>query len=140
MENWPLALYIKALIAILLIAPLERFRTFCWRRRLVVALLGLMAAGTVQAATCTSQGSGNWNTAATWKCPTTANFSNVGTFTDGSKVQKTRPCAVVSPTEMHDHLRTVMVAPMTTRAPPAGFPVSQTFQGQSGLVDRKSVV
>ncbi len=34
--------------------------------------------------------------------------------TVGSKIRKTRPCVVVSPNELNDHLRTVVVAPMTT--------------------------
>ncbi|MEO6746218.1 MAG: type II toxin-antitoxin system PemK/MazF family toxin, partial [Caldimonas sp.] len=32
----------------------------------------------------------------------------------GSEIRKTRPCVVVSPNEMNAHLRTVVVAPMTT--------------------------
>jgi len=39
----------------------------------------------------------------------------------GSEIKKTRPCVVVSPAEMHDHLRTVIVAPMTTKGRPAPF-------------------
>lgn len=34
--------------------------------------------------------------------------------TVGSKIKKTRPCTVISPNEMNKHLRTVIVAPMTT--------------------------
>lgn len=34
--------------------------------------------------------------------------------TKGSEINKTRPCLVVSPNEMNDNLRTVIVAPMTT--------------------------
>jgi mRNA interferase MazF len=34
--------------------------------------------------------------------------------TRGSEIHKTRPCLVVSPDEMNHHLRTVIVAPMTT--------------------------
>jgi mRNA interferase MazF len=34
--------------------------------------------------------------------------------TMGSEIQKTRPCVVVSPNEMNDHLRTVVIAPMTS--------------------------
>lgn len=41
--------------------------------------------------------------------------------TAGSGIRKARPCLVVSPAEMHDHLRTVIVAPMTTRSHPAPF-------------------
>jgi mRNA interferase MazF len=32
----------------------------------------------------------------------------------GSEIKKTRPCVVISPDEMNDHLRTVVIAPMTT--------------------------
>ncbi|MDP3617478.1 MAG: type II toxin-antitoxin system PemK/MazF family toxin, partial [Rhodoferax sp.] len=53
--------------------------------------------------------------------------------TVGSEIQKTRPCVVISPAEMHDYLRTVIVAPMTTGSRPAGFRIAVTFQGKSGL-------
>ena len=32
----------------------------------------------------------------------------------GSEIRKTRPCVVVSPDEMNRHVRTVIIAPMTT--------------------------
>jgi mRNA interferase MazF len=32
----------------------------------------------------------------------------------GSEIKKTRPCVVLSPEEMNKHLRTVVIAPMTT--------------------------
>ena len=35
--------------------------------------------------------------------------------TIGSEIKKTRPCVVVSPDEMNRHIRTVIVAPMTTQ-------------------------
>lgn len=54
--------------------------------------------------------------------------------TVGSEIQKTRPCVVVSPAEMHDYLRTVIVAPMTTGSKPAPFRVPMTFQGKKGLI------
>ena len=54
--------------------------------------------------------------------------------TVGGEIQKTRPCVVVSPAEMNDHLRTVIVAPMTTGSRPAGFRVPLTFQGKAGLI------
>ena len=52
----------------------------------------------------------------------------------GSEFRKTRPCLVVSPDEMNRHLKTVVVAPMTTvlRAYPTR--VSISFQGQKGQV------
>jgi mRNA interferase MazF len=34
--------------------------------------------------------------------------------TVGREIRKTRPCVVISPTDMNAHLRTVIVAPMTT--------------------------
>ncbi|AZG76210.1 type II toxin-antitoxin system PemK/MazF family toxin [Methylocystis rosea] len=54
--------------------------------------------------------------------------------TVGSEIQKTRPCLIVSPPEMHDHLRTAIVAPLTTGSRPAGFRVALTFKGKRGLV------
>lgn len=54
--------------------------------------------------------------------------------TVGSEIRKTRPCLIVSPPEIHDHLRTVIVAPMTTGSRPAGFRVAVTFEGVDGLI------
>lgn len=54
--------------------------------------------------------------------------------TVGSEIQKTRPCLVVSPAEMHDYLRTVIVAPMTTGSRSAPFRVPITFGGKEGLI------
>jgi mRNA interferase MazF len=52
----------------------------------------------------------------------------------GSEIQKSRPCVVVSPPEMHDHLRTVIVVPMTTKSRAAPFRIPVTHAGQRGLV------
>ena len=54
--------------------------------------------------------------------------------TIGSEIKKSRPCVVVSPAEMHDHLRTVIVAPMTSKSRPAPFRVPLTHGGQKGLI------
>lgn len=54
--------------------------------------------------------------------------------TVGSEIRKSRPCVVVSPPEMHDYLRTAIVAPMTTGSRPAPFRVPIRFQGKSGLI------
>ena len=54
--------------------------------------------------------------------------------TVGSEIKKSRPCVVVSPPEMHDHLRTAIVAPMTTKSRPAPFRVAVTHGGQKGLI------
>jgi mRNA interferase MazF len=45
-----------------------------------------------------------------------------------------RPCVVVSPGEMHDHLRTVIVAPMTTKSRPAPFRIGIMHGGKKGLI------
>ena len=52
--------------------------------------------------------------------------------TRGSEIRKTRPCAVISPDELNQALRTVIVAPLTTggRAYPWRVPVS--FDGKNG--------
>ncbi|WP_176060217.1 type II toxin-antitoxin system PemK/MazF family toxin [Paraburkholderia sp. BCC1876] len=52
----------------------------------------------------------------------------------GSEIQKTRPCVVVSPPEMHDHLRTVVVAPMTSKGRAAPFRIPVTFKRKQGLI------
>ena len=54
--------------------------------------------------------------------------------TVGSEIRKTRPCVVVSPPELHDYLRTVTVAPMTTAGKPAPYRVPLRFGGKSGLI------
>ncbi|HSN98776.1 MAG TPA: type II toxin-antitoxin system PemK/MazF family toxin [Candidatus Nanopelagicales bacterium] len=54
--------------------------------------------------------------------------------TRGSEIQKTRPCVVVSPEELNAHLRTVIVAPLTTGGQPYPFRVACRFENKSGLV------
>ncbi len=54
--------------------------------------------------------------------------------TVGSEIRKTRPCVVVSPAEMHDHLRTVLVAPMATAGREAPFRIGVTHGGRRGLI------
>jgi mRNA interferase MazF len=54
--------------------------------------------------------------------------------TVGSEIKKSRPCVVVSPPELNQHLKTVIVAPMTSQGFEAPFRVSLTFQGVSGLI------
>ena len=54
--------------------------------------------------------------------------------TVGSEIRKTRPCLIVSPAEMHDYLRTVMVAPMTTGNRPVPYRIPVEFQGKQGLI------
>ena len=54
--------------------------------------------------------------------------------TRGSEIRKTRPCLIISPDEMNDHIRTVIVAPMTTQGKPYPSRVPCTFQGKRGQV------
>ena len=54
--------------------------------------------------------------------------------TRGSEVRKTRPCLVVSPDELNRHLRTVIVAPMTTGGHAYPWRVPCRFQHRSGFV------
>ena len=54
--------------------------------------------------------------------------------TQGSEIQKTRPCLVVSPNEANAYLSTVIIAPMTTTERPYPTRVSLTFQNKRGQV------
>ena len=54
--------------------------------------------------------------------------------TVGSEIQKNRPCVVISPPEMHDYLRTALVAPMTTGSHPAPFRIPVRHGGKQGLI------
>lgn len=54
--------------------------------------------------------------------------------TVGSEIRKTRPCLIVSPDEMNLHIRTVMVAPMTTKGRPYPTRVRCRFGGKTGQV------
>jgi mRNA interferase MazF len=54
--------------------------------------------------------------------------------TRGSQIRKTRPCLVVSPDELNAHLRTVVVAPMTSGGQAYPWRVQCRFQGQTGFV------
>jgi mRNA interferase MazF len=51
-----------------------------------------------------------------------------------SEIQKTRPCLIVSPNELNVHLRTVVIAPLTTSG--RGYPwrIRCRFQNRSGYV------
>jgi mRNA interferase MazF len=68
--------------------------------------------------------------------------------TIGSEIKKTRPCVVISPPEMNRHLRTVIVAPMTTKGAVYPTRISSKFRGKVGqivldqirTVDRKRLV
>lgn len=52
----------------------------------------------------------------------------------GSEIRKTRPCVVVSPDEVNRHLRTVIVAPMTTGGHVYPWRVACRFQQRDGFI------
>ena len=54
--------------------------------------------------------------------------------TVGSEIKKTRPCLVVSPDEMNHNIRTVIVAPLTTKGKVYPTRVLCRFKGKDGLV------
>lgn len=54
--------------------------------------------------------------------------------TVGREIKKTRPCVVISPDEMNRHIRTVIVAPMTTRGRSYPTRVRCRFRGEDGQV------
>ena len=54
--------------------------------------------------------------------------------TRGSEIRKTRPCVVVSPDELNAHLRTFIVAPLTTGGHPYPCRVRCSFEDKDGHV------
>lgn len=54
--------------------------------------------------------------------------------TIGSEIQKTRPALIVSPDEMNQRLRTVIIAPMTTGGRPYTTRIACEFEGVRGRV------
>jgi len=54
--------------------------------------------------------------------------------TVGSEIKKTRPCLVISPDEMNRWIRTVIVAPMTTKGREYPTRVVCQFQGKDGQI------
>lgn len=54
--------------------------------------------------------------------------------TVGSEIKKTRPCVVISPNEMNQHLHTVVLAPMTTNLKKYPTRVAVKHQRKSGMI------
>jgi mRNA interferase MazF len=52
----------------------------------------------------------------------------------GSEIHKTRPCVIVSPDDLNAHLRTVIVAPLTSGGRAYPWRVRCRFQQRSGYV------
>lgn len=54
--------------------------------------------------------------------------------THGHEIRKTRPCVIVSPDELNQFLRTVIVAPMTTGGYEAAWRIPCRFKRKNGFV------
>ena len=54
--------------------------------------------------------------------------------TTDSEIRKTRPCLIISPDELNRHLRTTIVAPMTTGGRVYPWRVPCRFQRRTGFV------
>lgn len=68
--------------------------------------------------------------------------------TIGNEIRKRRPCVIISPNEMNRNLRTVTIAPMTTKSHEYPTRIKIMHNGKSGWVvidqirtiDRKRIV
>ena len=54
--------------------------------------------------------------------------------TVGSEIQKTRPCAIVSPDEMNRNIATIIIAPLTTGGQNYPTRIVCHFEGKDGQV------
>ena len=52
----------------------------------------------------------------------------------GSEIKKTRPCVIVSPNEMNDNLKTVIICPMTTNTKEYPTRVAVNHDEKSGMI------
>ncbi|MHA1520191.1 MAG: type II toxin-antitoxin system PemK/MazF family toxin [Promethearchaeota archaeon] len=54
--------------------------------------------------------------------------------TIGHEIKKTRPCVIISPNEMNKYLKTIIIAPMTTKSHPYPTRVEIIFSKKSGWI------
>ena len=54
--------------------------------------------------------------------------------TIGYEVKKTRPCVIISPDELNAYIKTVIIAPMTTKSHPYPTRVSLQFKGKDAHI------
>ncbi len=54
--------------------------------------------------------------------------------TQGHEIKKTRPCLVISPNELNNSIRTVIIAPMTTKGRHYPTRVPVEFLGKQGHI------
>jgi len=66
----------------------------------------------------------------------------------GSEIKKTRPCVIISPNEMNKHLRTITIAPLTTKSRKYPTRVAINFDKKQGwavidqiiTIDKKRII
>jgi len=54
--------------------------------------------------------------------------------TIGHEIKKVRPCIIISPDEMNQNIKTVIIAPMTTKSHKYPTRVAITFQNKRGWI------
>jgi mRNA interferase MazF len=54
--------------------------------------------------------------------------------TVGSEIKKARPCIVISPDEMNRHIRTIIIAPLTSKIRSYPTRVACVFEGKNGQI------
>ncbi len=54
--------------------------------------------------------------------------------TQGSEMQKTRPCVVLTPNEMNKHINTVQIAPLTSTLRSYPWRAEVTLKGKAGKI------
>jgi mRNA interferase MazF len=52
----------------------------------------------------------------------------------GCEIKKTRPCLVISPDEINHNIKTIIIAPMTTKGRNYPTRINCTFKGTSGQI------
>jgi len=52
----------------------------------------------------------------------------------GSEIKKTRPCVIISPDEMNKHLRTIIIAPMTSQSKKYPTRIAAVINKKTGWV------
>jgi mRNA interferase MazF len=52
----------------------------------------------------------------------------------GSEIKKSRPCLIISPDEMNNHISTIIVAPMTAKGRDYPTRINCQFEGKSGQI------
>ena len=54
--------------------------------------------------------------------------------TIGSEMKKTRPCVIISPNEMNNHLQTIVIAPITSTSKPYPTRIQIEHENSNGWI------